>query len=91
MNKVFLARFPGRIIPLAMVLTNGSQLPRLPPVPWTDNDGSLASKFFGGLLGSKLASLTLVASTRSTMREGGAVTATTESTATPATKPAPVD
>jgi len=56
MNTVFLARFPGRIIPLAMVLPNGSQLPQLPPVPWADNDSSLTSKFFGGLFGSKPAS-----------------------------------
>src|SRR5260370_10996013 len=62
MNKVFLARYPGRIIPLAMVLTNGSQLPQLPPVPWTDNDGSLANKFFGALFESKPASQTHVAS-----------------------------
>jgi hypothetical protein len=77
MNKVFLARLPGRIIPLAMVLTNGLQLPQLPPVPWTDNHGSLANKFFGALFGSKLAVQTLVASTDSTMPEGGAISATT--------------
>ena len=54
MNKVFLARFPGRIIPLAMVLPTGAlDLPRLPPVPWADNDSSLTSKFFGGLFGPK--------------------------------------
>jgi murein L,D-transpeptidase YafK len=64
MNKVFLARFPGRIIPLAMVLTNGSQLPQLPPVPWADNDGSLPSRFFGALI--KSASQAQVASTDST-------------------------
>jgi murein L,D-transpeptidase YafK len=66
MNKVFLARYPGRIIPLAMVLTNGSQLPQLPPVPWADDDGSLPSRFFGGLLKSKAASEAQVASTDST-------------------------
>jgi murein L,D-transpeptidase YafK len=51
MNQVFLARLPDRIIPLARVLppTGALELPRLPAVPWTDNDGSLASKFFGGL------------------------------------------
>ncbi len=48
-NEVFLPRFPGKIIPLAMVLTDGYRLPQLPPVPWTDNDGSLPSKFFGAL------------------------------------------
>ena len=66
MNKVFLARFPGRIIPLAMVLLNGSQLPQLSPVPWADNDGSLPSRFFGALLNSKPASQPQVASTDST-------------------------
>jgi murein L,D-transpeptidase YafK len=50
MNKVFVARFPGRIIPLAMVLTNGSQLPQMSPIPWTDNEGSLANKLFDGLI-----------------------------------------
>ncbi len=78
MNKALLARFPGRIIPLAMVLTNGSQLPQLPPVPWADNDGSLANKFFGALFESKPASQTQVASTNSAMPERG-------------TKPAPAD
>jgi murein L,D-transpeptidase YafK len=47
MNKVFLAQFPGRVIPLAKVLPYASQLPQLPPIPWVDNDGSLASKMFG--------------------------------------------
>src|ERR1700687_433040 len=61
MNKVFLARFPGRIIPLAMVLPNGSQLPQLAPVPWADNDGSLPSRFFGALFESKPASQAQVA------------------------------
>jgi hypothetical protein len=46
MNKVFLARFPDRIIPLAIVLTNGPQLPQMSPIPWTDNNGSLADKVF---------------------------------------------
>ena len=51
MNQVFLARLPDRIIPLARVLPpNGAlDLPQLPAVPWADNNGSLASKFFGGL------------------------------------------
>jgi hypothetical protein len=56
MNKVFLARFPGRIIPLAMVLTNGLQLPQMPSIPWTDNSGSLTNKVFGALFQSKSAS-----------------------------------
>ncbi len=58
MNKVFLARYPGRIIPLAIVLPpTGSQLPQMPPIPWVDNDGSLTSRFFGGRLGLKPTSL----------------------------------
>jgi hypothetical protein len=45
MNKAFLARFPGKVIPLAKVLPYASQLPQLPPIPWVDNDGSLASNY----------------------------------------------
>ena len=86
MNEVFLAQFPGRIL-LARV--PGSQLPQLPPVPWADNDGSLASKLFGALYESKPASQTQVASTGSATQERGADSATTGSTATPTTKPAP--
>jgi hypothetical protein len=89
MNTVFLARLPGRIIPLAMVLTNGSQLPQLPPVPWADNDGSLANKFFGALFESKSSSQTQVASTDSTTQKRGADSAS-GSTATP-TSSAPAD
>jgi hypothetical protein len=44
MNKVFLARFPGRV-----TLSYASHLPELPPIPWVDNDGSLTSKWFGTL------------------------------------------
>jgi murein L,D-transpeptidase YafK len=82
-NKVFFARFPGLIIPLAMVLPAGSELPELPPVSWADNNGSLTSKFFGGVFGSKSASSTLVASIDPTTRERGAETATTGSPARP--------
>jgi hypothetical protein len=90
MNTVFLARFPGKIIPLAIVLPpTGIGLPQLPPVPWADNDGPSASKFFGALFESKPASLMQVASTNSTTQDGGANSATTGSTATPTTKPAP--
>jgi murein L,D-transpeptidase YafK len=90
MNKVFLARFPGKIVPLAIVLPpgSGSELPQLPAVPWTDNDGSLANKFFGPLLGSNPASQRHVASTDSTMQGRGADLATTASTAAPTTRPA---
>jgi murein L,D-transpeptidase YafK len=48
MNKVFLARFPGRVT-LAKVLPYASHLPQLPPIPWVDDDGSLTSKLFGTL------------------------------------------
>jgi murein L,D-transpeptidase YafK len=48
MNKVFLARFPGRVM-LSQVLPYASYLPQLPPIPWLDNDGSLTSKSFGTL------------------------------------------
>jgi murein L,D-transpeptidase YafK len=48
MNKIFIARFPGRVM-LAKVLPYASYLPQLPPIPWVDNDGSLTSKFFGSL------------------------------------------
>jgi murein L,D-transpeptidase YafK len=46
MNKVYLAHFSG-VIPLAQVMPYASRLPQLPPIPWVDNDGSLASKWFG--------------------------------------------
>src|SRR5437899_2522862 len=48
MNKVFLARFPGRVM-LSKVQPYASHPPELPPIPWVDNDGSLTSKLFGTL------------------------------------------
>jgi hypothetical protein len=48
MNKVFLARFPGRVT-LAKVLPYASYLPHLPPIPWVGKDGSLTSRLFGTL------------------------------------------
>jgi hypothetical protein len=52
MNKVFFARFPGIIIPLAKVLPDGSlDLPPLEPVPYTDSDGSATSRLFGSMFG----------------------------------------
>jgi hypothetical protein len=48
MNKVFLARFPGRVT-LSKVMPYASHLPELPPIPWVDNDGSLTSRWFGTL------------------------------------------
>jgi hypothetical protein len=63
MNSVFHARFPWKIVPLAIVLPAGSgpELPDLPPVPWTDNDHSLANKLIGALLPSKRGARTQVA------------------------------
>ena len=56
MNKVFLTRFPDRIIPLARVLPpTGVQLPEMAPIAWTDNDGSLANKVFGAMPGPRVA------------------------------------
>jgi len=49
MNKVFLARFPSRVM-LAKVQPYASYWPQLPPIPWVDNDGSLTSKWFGTLI-----------------------------------------
>jgi murein L,D-transpeptidase YafK len=45
MNKVFLARFPGRVL-LAQVQPYASYWPQVSPIPWVDNDGSLPSKWF---------------------------------------------
>jgi murein L,D-transpeptidase YafK len=84
-NRIFLARYPWRNIPLAMVLPpTGIQLPQFPAVPWTDNHGSLTSEFFGALPASQPAAATAVASTVSTMQERGTDSETTESTAAPA-------
>ncbi len=89
MNKVFLARFPGKIVSLAIVLPpgSGSELPQLPAIPWTDNDGSLTNKFFGALLESNSSSQRRVPSTDSTMHGRAADPATTTSSAAP-TRPA---
>jgi murein L,D-transpeptidase YafK len=76
MNEVFLARLPGRIIPLAMVLTNGSQLPQMPSIPWVDNNGSVANRFFGALFQSN-PSQTQVAFTDLATPEHGANSAIT--------------
>ena len=89
MNKVFLTQFPGKIIPLSRVFTSGSRLPQMPPVAWADNDGSLASKLFGALFGSKPAPKAQIASTNSATQEPGVNSPTTGLTATPTAKPAP--
>jgi murein L,D-transpeptidase YafK len=57
MNKVFDGRYPGAYVSFAKVLPNGPVLPELPPVPFADNSGSLTSRFFGGLIGSKPATM----------------------------------
>jgi murein L,D-transpeptidase YafK len=82
-NKTFLARLPGLIVPLAMVLSPGSELPELPPVSWADNNGSFTSRFFGSLLESKSASPTQVDSTDPTTRARGAETPTAGLTGSP--------
>jgi murein L,D-transpeptidase YafK len=90
MNTVFHARYPWKIVPLAIVLPPGSgiELPQLPPVPWADNDGSLANQYFGALPGAKPTSETHVATTDSTAQKHSAAPATTASTGKPPpTKP----
>ena len=89
MNKVFLARYPDRIIPLARVLPpTGSELPQLPPIPWADNDGSLASRVFDTLPEAKPSSQAQVAAATSTTHEDSANSATNGSAVAAATKPA---
>ena len=85
MNTVFHAQFPGKIVPLAIFLPPGAgfELPELPPVPWTDNAGSLANKFFGASIGSNPAPDTQHASTASTTRERATDSAPTTPTAVP--------
>ena len=66
MNQTFVGRFPGRFVSFALVLPpTGPQLPQLPPIPWTDNNGSLTSQFFGRVLGAKPGSQGQIASTGS--------------------------
>jgi murein L,D-transpeptidase YafK len=91
MNEVFHAQFPSVIVPLAIVLPPGSgpELPQLPPVPWTDRDGSLANKYFGAMLGLTPISPTPIISTDSTTEKPGAELRTTGSNAAATTTPAP--
>jgi hypothetical protein len=56
MNKVFLARFPGRVL-LAQVQPYASYWPHVSPVPWVGNDGSLPSKWFGTVTGMDVTAL----------------------------------
>jgi murein L,D-transpeptidase YafK len=78
MNTVFHAQFPGKIVPLAIVLPPGAgiDLPELPPVPWTDNGSSLANQFFGALPVSR----TPVDTTDSATQKPGTDPGTTAST-----------
>ena len=85
-NKVFLAQFP---ISVLLARAPGSQLSELPPVPWADNDGSLASKLFGVPFEPKPTSRRQVASTDSATRERGVDSATNGATVSaPPTGPA---
>ena len=63
MNEVFHARYPWKIVPLAIVLPPGTgpELPQLPPIPWTDNDHSFANKLFGALFPSRPGAQTQIA------------------------------
>jgi murein L,D-transpeptidase YafK len=83
MNNVFHARFPGKIVPLAMVQPAASQMPQLSPVPWAANDGSLTSKFFGALPGSRADPRPQVVSIGATTQERGANSAVAKPTTTP--------
>ena len=87
MNEVFHAQFPGEIIPLARVLPPGSglELPQLPPIPWTDNHGSLANRLFGALFGSNYTLQTQVVWPDSTPQGRGAESTPTAPLASPTT------
>jgi murein L,D-transpeptidase YafK len=49
MNKAFVEQYPNRVS-WARVFPYASYLPHWPPLAWTDNAGSLTSKWFGALL-----------------------------------------
>jgi murein L,D-transpeptidase YafK len=77
MNRVFLAQVGGAIPP-ARVPPPGALPSQPPPVATADSgDGSLASKLFGGVFGSRS---TQVAATDSSTQERGAEAATTGTT-----------
>src|SRR5262249_5863680 len=75
MNRVFLAQIGGSMPP-------ADRSPQPPPVSHTDNNGSLASKLFGALFGSKPASQTQLASAT---HEGSGGSSTSRPNAKPAT------
>jgi hypothetical protein len=93
MNEIFHAQFPWMIVPLAMVLPSGSgiELPRLPAVPWTDNDGSSANKVFGALRGSNPNFHAQVVGTDTALERRSAESGTSAASRGPATNPAPAD
>jgi murein L,D-transpeptidase YafK len=84
MNGVFLAQVGGSIPP-ARVPLSASPPPQSTPVPSTDNNGSLASKVFAALFGSKPTSQTQVASTAPATHQGSADSATSGPNAKAAT------
>jgi hypothetical protein len=75
MNRIFLAQIGGSMPP-------ADRSPQPPPVSITDNNGSLASKLFGALFGSKPVSQTQLASAT---QEGSGDSATSRRNAKPAT------
>jgi murein L,D-transpeptidase YafK len=74
MNEAFHARYPWKIVPLAIVLPPGTgpELPQLPPIPWADNDHSFANNLFGALLPSRPGARTQVAASDGKMEKRGA-------------------
>jgi len=87
MNEVFHAQFPYEMIPLARVLPPGGgiELPQFPPIPWTDNGGSLANRLFGALLGSNDALQTQAVWPDPAVQGRGAASAPTAPPASPTT------
>jgi hypothetical protein len=64
---------------------SGSELPQLPAIPWTDNDGSLANRLFGALFGPNYALQTQAAWPDSILWGRGAVSGSAASTLTTTT------
>jgi murein L,D-transpeptidase YafK len=93
MNEIFHAQFPWVMVPLALVLPPGSgiDLPRLPAVPWTDNDGSLANKVFGALRGSNPAARAQAIGADAAPERRSADSGTSAASRAPAANPTPAD
>ena len=64
MNKVFLTRFPGRVL-LAEAQPYATYWPQVSPIPWVDNDGSLASKWFRPLTDIDVTGLPIASASQS--------------------------